>query len=380
MIEVVNSDRGELVSLVRDFLADRSPLQEIRSWAERGAFDPAVWEQLGKELGLPAIGLPEEYGGLGYGPVEVGLVLAELGRGLYNGPYFSSIALAAPLLLALGDESQRAHYLPGIAAGERTAALAYVEPGASWQGETSSCVLREEHGALRLTGTKTLVVDGATADHLLVTAAFGDGGETRLSLALVDREAAGITTRALETLDLTRALAEVEFSGTPAVLLGEPGAASGALRTTLQQAAIHLAAEQLGGAERCLDMAVEYAKLREQFGRPIGSFQAVKHRCVDMLLEVESSRSAVLLGLTAMAGGEDLTEVSSLVRAHCSEAFSRVAEANIAVHGGIGFTWEHDAHLFLKRAKSSEALLGGPSAHRELLASAIGLGRTGSSD
>jgi alkylation response protein AidB-like acyl-CoA dehydrogenase len=370
VIEVVTPERGELVELVRRFLVERSPLAEIRRCAEAGTYDPAVWAQLGKELGLPALGLPEELGGMGYGPVEVGLVMTELGRGLYNGPFFSSVCLAATMLLEAATPDERATYLPGLASGEVAGALAFVEPGGSWNGEHPATHLQRAAGTFRLTGTKTLVVDGATADLLLVTAR--EDGSSDLRVAVVDPSVPGVQRRALPTLDLTRTLATIEFSDAPATVLGA-GDAVAHLRRTLQQAAIYLAAEQLGGAGRCLDMAVDYAKIREQFGRPIGSFQAVKHRCVDMLSDVETSRSAVLLGLTAMARGEDLTEISSLARAHCSEAFSRAAAANIAVHGGIGFTWEHDAHLFLKRAKGSEALLGSPAEHRELLARAVGL-------
>jgi alkylation response protein AidB-like acyl-CoA dehydrogenase len=376
VIEVVTAERAELVDLVRRFLTERSPLSEIRRSAESGGYDQAVWAQMGKELGLPALGLPEEFGGMGYGPVEVGLVMSELGRGLYNGPYFSSVCLAATILVEAATPEQCGVYLPKLASGESTAALAFAEPDGPWNGAVPTAGpaarLEQDGGTHRLTGTKTLVVDGATADLLLVTVATE--GSNDLTLVAVDPSAEGVTRRALPTLDLTRALAVIEFSGAPATVIGDLGSAGPAFARTLAQAAVYLAAEQLGGAGRCLDMAVDYAKIREQFNRPIGSFQAVKHRCVDMLTDVETSRSAVLLALTAMARGDgDLAEVSSLARAHCSEAFSRVAAANIAVHGGIGFTWEHDAHLFLKRAKASEGLLGSPTEHREMLAAAIGL-------
>jgi alkylation response protein AidB-like acyl-CoA dehydrogenase len=369
VIEVVTPERRELVELVRGFLAARSPLGEIRRFGEQGGYDAGVWAQLSKELGLPALSLPEAYGGMGYGPVELGLAVEELGRGLYNGPLFSSICLAAGILQRAATEEQRRALLPGLATGEVRAALAFAEPDGRWDGTGPSTVVTGGADQTRVTGTKTLVVDGATAALLLVIAADAEG----LSLIAVDAVAPGVARRRLPTLDQTRDLAIVELRDAPGTLIGVPGQSAPHLRRTLQEAAVYLAAEQLGGAGRCLDMAVEYAKIREQFGRPIGSFQAVKHRCVDMLTAVETSRSAVLLALTAMAADSDLTELSSLARAHCSEAFSWVAAANVQIHGGIGFTWEHDAQLFLKRAKASEALLGSPTEHREILAAAIGL-------
>jgi alkylation response protein AidB-like acyl-CoA dehydrogenase len=302
--------------------------------------------------------------------VELGLVMEELGRGLYNGPFLSSVCLAAGVLGHAATEDERTALLPGLATGEVRAALAFAEPGGRWDGADPTTVVRDATGDPRVSGSKTLVVDGASAELLLVTARGPEG----LSLLAIDAGVPGVSRRRLPTLDQTREFALVELADVPATLIGVAGGAGPHLRRTLQEAAVFLAAEQLGGAARCLEMAVDYAKIREQFGRAIGSFQAIKHRCVDMLTDVESSRSAVLLALTAMAAVDvDLTELSSLARAHCSEAFSRVALANVQIHGGIGFTWEHDAHLFLKRAKASEALLGSPTEHRELLASAMGL-------
>jgi alkylation response protein AidB-like acyl-CoA dehydrogenase len=306
---------------------------------------------MAKELGLQALTVPESLGGMGYGLSELALVMEELGRALYNGPFFSTICLSATALQLAGDTA----ILPRIGSGEVIVALAYAEPGSPWDGGFTT---RADNG--QLTGSKTLVVDGHVADILLVTAVTPDG------LALYAVNGSATTRRPLPTLDQTRSLAEVSFDSTPATLVSADGAR--VLRQTLETAAVLLAAEQLGGAQRCLDMAVDYAKIRTQFGRAIGSFQAIKHRCADMLLDVETARSAVMLAM-----GEESAETASLARAHCSEVFSRTATSNVQIHGGIGFTWEHDAHLYLKRAKSSELLLGSPNEHRELVAQAIGL-------
>ena len=216
-----------------------------------------------------------------------------------------------------------------------------------------------------LTGVKTFVLDGCVADIILV-AARTDAG---LGIFRVEGEAAGLTRTALPVLDQTRKLARLAFENTPATLLGRDGGADDALARTLDLAAAAIAAEQLGGAEKCLEMAVEYAKTRIQFGRPIGSFQAIKHKCADMLVETELARSAAYhAGFTAAERPEDLHWAASLAKAHCSEAFMNAAAENIQIHGGIGFTWEHPAHIYFKRAKSSELFLGDPVYHRHRLA------------
>ncbi|HUD16153.1 MAG TPA: acyl-CoA dehydrogenase, partial [Acidimicrobiales bacterium] len=221
-----------------------------------------------------------------------------------------------------------------------------------------------------LSGQKLYVLDGHAADLVLVAARTPAG----VSVFAVERGAPGFTATSLTTMDQTRKQTRIEFSGTPARLVGEDGGAGPALSRTLDLAAVALAAEQVGGAQRCLDMAVDYAKTRIQFGRPIGSFQAIKHKCADMLLEVESAKSAAYYaGWAAAEDSDELPVVASLAKSYCSEAYFHAAAENIQIHGGIGFTWEHDAHLYFKRAKSSELLLGDPSYHRELLAQRIGI-------
>jgi alkylation response protein AidB-like acyl-CoA dehydrogenase len=378
----VSAEQRELRDSVRRFLAERAPLTRVRELMETAdGIDPGVWRQASTQLGLPGIAVPEEYGGAGFSFAEQAIVLEELGAALFTGPYLASAVLAATALLAGDDEEARKDLLPGIAAGETVATLAFTEDGGSWDPASIRLAATPDDTGWRLDGHKSFVLDGHTADLILAVAAAGTDGKLSLfavnavnAVNAVDAGAIGLTRHALPTLDQTRKLARLAFNGTPARLVGEPGAARAVLDRTLDVAAIALAAEQLGGAQRALDMAVAYAKVRQQFGRPIGSFQAIKHRCADLLLEVESLRSAV--GYAAAAVAADSTEVpvlAPLLKAYASEVYSHVAGENIQIHGGIGFTWEHDAHLYLKRAKASELFLGDASYHRDRLATRIGL-------
>jgi alkylation response protein AidB-like acyl-CoA dehydrogenase len=374
----VSPEQRELRESVRRFLAERSPLSRVRVLMELAdATDPDVWRQAAGQLGLQGIAIGEEYGGAGFSFGEQAIVLEELGAALYTGPYLASVVLAATALLASDDEGARRDLLPGIASGQRVATLAFTEDDGSWDPASIRLAAAKHGDDWRLDGHKSFVLDGHGADLILAVATTdaGRSGPVELSLFAVDAGAAGgLSRRVLPTLDQTRRLARCEFSGVPARLIGAPGAGRAVLEHTLNVAAIALAAEQLGGAQRALDMAVGYAKIRQQFGRPIGSFQAIKHRCADLLLEVESLRSAVGYAAAAVAAGSaEVPVLAPLVKAHASEAYSRVAAENIQIHGGIGFTWEHDAHLYLKRAKASELFLGDASYHRERLATRIGL-------
>jgi alkylation response protein AidB-like acyl-CoA dehydrogenase len=369
----VSAEQRELRDSVRRFLAERAPLTRVRELMETAdGIDPDVWRQAGAQLGLPGIAVPEEYGGAGFSFAEQAIVLEELGAALFTGPYLASAVLAATALLASDDEEACKDLLPGIAAGETVATLAFTEDGGSWDPASIRLAASPDDAGWRLDGHKSFVLDGHTADLILVVAAAGS--DRKLSLFAVHAEATSLTRHALPTLDQTRKLARLTFGGTPARLVGEPGAARAVLDRTLDVAAIALAAEQLGGAQRALDMAVAYAKVRQQFGRPIGSFQAIKHRCADLLLEVESLRSAVGYAAAAVAAGStEVAVLAPLLKAYASEVYSHVAGENIQIHGGIGFTWEHDAHLYLKRAKASELFLGDASYHRDRLATRIGL-------
>ncbi len=367
----VSEEQEELRTSVRRFLADRAPITRVRELMETGdGTDQAVWAQAGEQLGLQSLAIPEAYGGAGFSFAEQVIVLEEFGAALYGGPYLASAVLAATALLASPDESARQQLLPPIASGETVATLAFTEDDGSWDPGAIKLSAVKEGEHWKLDGHKSFVLDGGTAGLILVVAAT-DGG---LSLFAVDGDAAGLTRTALPTLDQTRKLARLEFTGVAGQLIGSLGDADAVLDRTLDVAAIALAAEQLGGAQRALDMAVEYGKIRHQFGRPIGSFQAIKHRCADLLLEVESLRSAV--GYAAAAVAEDSEEIpvlASLLKAYASETYFHVAAENIQIHGGIGFTWEHDAHLYFKRAKSSQLFLGDGNYHRDRLATRIGL-------
>ena len=372
-----SEEQEELRRSVRRFLEDKSPISEVRRLMETTeGYDPKVWAQMGNELGLQSLHIPEAYGGQGYSFVELVVVLEEMGRALLCAPFFASVCLAANAILAAGTEERRAALLPGIASGETIATVAFTEANGRWDATGITMEATPDgDGGYTLDGTKMFVLDGHTANLIVVAArSAGSGGTEGVSLFTVDAEAPGLTRTALSTMDQTRKQARLEFSGVPATLLGEEGAGWTALSRTLDQAAVCLAAEQVGGAQRCLDMSVDYAKVRIQFGRPIGSFQAIKHKCADMLLEVESAKSAAYYaGWVAAEDTDELPVVASLAKAYCSEAYFHAAAENIQIHGGIGFTWEHDAHLYFKRAKSSELLLGDPTYHRELLAQRIGI-------
>jgi alkylation response protein AidB-like acyl-CoA dehydrogenase len=371
MILGVTPEQEELRDSVRRFLADRAPISAVRELMDTtDGLDAAVWRQAGEQLGLQGIAIPEEYGGAGFTFAEQAIVLEELGAALYGGPYLASAVLAATALLASPDEDARSEYLPGIASGELIATLAFTEEDGSWDPDAIRMTATRQEDGWRLDGRKSFVLDGHTAGLVLVVARTGDA----LSLFAVPADASGLTRAALPTLDQTRKLARLDFAATPARLVGSAGDGTAVLSRTLDIAAIAQAAEQLGGAQRALDMAVEYLKVRHQFGRPIGSFQGLKHRCADLLLEVESLRSAVQYAAAAVA--EDSAEipmVAALVKAYASDVYFHVAAENIQMHGGIGFTWEHDAHLYFKRAKASELFLGDATYHREHLATRIGL-------
>jgi alkylation response protein AidB-like acyl-CoA dehydrogenase len=371
-----SEEQEQLRDAVRRFMETKSASEDVRRLMETtDGYDPAVWAQMANELGLQSLAIPEEFGGQGFTFVELGIVLEEMGRVLLCAPYFSSVVLAANAILNAGTDAQKAELLPGIAAGETIAALAFTEPNGKWDADGITMEAVGGGDAYTLTGTKHFVIDGHTADIVVVVAReAGTTGEDGIGFFVVAGDAAGLTRTPLATMDQTRKQARLDFAGVAATPLGTVGAGWPALSKTLDQAAVAMANESIGGAQKCLEMAVEYAKVRVQFGRPIGSFQAIKHKCADMLLEVESGKSAAYYA--AWAAGEDNEElpvVASLAKAYVSDAYFHAAAENIQIHGGIGFTWEHDAHLYFKRAKSSEILLGDATYHRELLAQRIGI-------
>jgi alkylation response protein AidB-like acyl-CoA dehydrogenase len=366
-----SDEQDELRAGVRRFLAEKSPESEVRRLMDTTeGYDPAVWSQMADQLGLQSLTIPEEFGGSGFTYVELTVVLEEMGAALLCAPFFSTVALGANALLTSGDDEAKKSYLPGIASGETIATLAITEDNGKWDFSGIECAAEPSGDGWALNGHKMFVIDGHVANLIVVAARTAAG----VSLFAVQGDAPGLTRTSLPTMDQTRKQARLEFSKTPATLIGTDGGAEAGLSKTLDLAAVALAAEQVGGAQRVLDASVEYAKTRIQFGRPIGSFQAIKHKCADMLLEVESAKSAAYYAAWAAAEDSDeLPVVASLAKSYCSEAYFHSAAENIQIHGGIGFTWEHPAHLYFKRAKSSELLLGDPSYHRELLAQRIGI-------
>ena len=366
-----SEEQEELRNIVRQFLEAKSSEADVREQmeTERG-YDPDVWAQMAEQLGLQSLTIPEEFGGQGYGYVELIVVLEEMGRSLLCAPYFSSVVLAANTVMQSGDDAAKAAILPGIASGETIATVAFTEPNGRWDESGIEATATNDGGAWKISGTKSYVIDGHTANVIIVAARTAAG----VSLFSVSGDAGGLTRTALATMDQTRKQAKLEFSNVEGTLIGTDGAGWNVLSTVLDLAAVGLAAEQVGGAQMCLDMAVQYAKDRVQFGRPIGSFQAIKHKCADMLLEVESAKSAAYYaGWCASELNDELPAVASLAKAYCSDAYFHASAENIQIHGGIGFTWEHPAHMYFKRAKSSELLFGDPTYHRELLAQRIGI-------
>jgi alkylation response protein AidB-like acyl-CoA dehydrogenase len=351
---VPDADQQELVSSVRRFLADRSPMPVVRELVESGEEDSGLWRTAAGQLGLLGLAVPETSGGQGFGPVEQGLVFEEMGRALFCAPYLSTVALAVPTILACGDETAAKELLPSIIDGSVTATLAL-------PSDTGGLRAERDGDRWTLDGAETFVLDGHTADLLLVVA------EATHSTALfvVDAGAAGLRLEQLDTLDLTRRQACVELTGVDARPLGPASVLDG----MLDQARALLAMEEVGGAARCLDMAVEYAGQRIQFGRPIGSFQAIKHKLADMWMAVESARSLAYHAVwTAQHAPDELPVAAAMAQAAASDAFCFAAAECVHVHGGIGFTWEHDAHLYFRRAYASAVLFGDADHHRERLA------------
>jgi alkylation response protein AidB-like acyl-CoA dehydrogenase len=372
---IFSEQQSQLQEIARRFCAEYSDPARVRAaMASATGFDASVWARLVGELGWGGIAVPEELDGLGLGQLEIAIVQQEMGRRLLASPFLASIGLAIPALLAGASESQRAQYIPALATGEQLAALACTgERGRPGVDGIEAILAPGANGDFQLSGNASFVVFGHAADIFIVAARrAGSVGIDGISLLVLPRDTAGITIEKLMMLDLTRPCARLSFDTVEvpaAALLGEAGQAGPALQRTLAIGAIALAAEQVGGAERCLEFTVEYAKQREQFGRPIGSFQAVKHKLADMMVLVEAAKSAVYYA--ACAADEDdaqLQEAAAVAKSFCADAFNRCAGAAIQLHGGIGITWEHDAHLYFKRARASSNLLGDIRHQREQIA------------
>ena len=364
-----DADQDDFRSSLRRFLADKAPLAKVREAVETDAgYDADLWKQMSAQLGLPGLHLPEEHGGSGTSLIEPSIVMEETGRALTSSPY-AAVLLASRAVLRHGDEAAQAELLPGIASGDTIATLAMAELAspAGLVGLQTTALSRGDQ--VTLTGTKTLVEHGHTADVLIVSATSADAAPGSARLYVVRADAEGLTRTRQDSLDLTRPVASVQFDGTPAAPLGEPSD----LAPLIDLWCALLATEMVGVGSACLDMAVGYAKERHQFNRPIGSFQAVKHRCSEMVVALDGARAAAQYAVfVADQGSPELASVAPLAKAESSEAVTFAAGWTIQILGGIGFTWEQDAHLYFRRAWADSALLGTPAAQRARLADVLG--------
>jgi alkylation response protein AidB-like acyl-CoA dehydrogenase len=361
---------GELDSFrtaVREFLQATSPSSTVRELmeTERG-HDKATWRQMAGELGLHGIAVPEQWGGAGAGIAELAVVFEEMGAALVCAPFFATVALAIPAVLNSGDGSAIEEFVPALVNGGQIGTVVLNGTLGVWDPAVVTMTARSSGGRYLLSGDAPLVLDGHTADVLFV-AANTDAG---ISLFAVAADAAGLDREPLVTLDRTRKVARLRFDDVAGRLVGRSGGAAAGLARTSDLALVALAAEQVGAAQRCLDAAVGYAKERIQFGRAIGSFQAVKHRCADMLVLVEGARSAAVHA-AAVADTDELPVAGSVAKMVCSEALLQVSLDNMRIHGGIGFTWEHDAHLYVRRAKATGLMFGDPDHHAQRLAELV---------
>ena len=358
----------------RRFLENECPTAFVRHrMAEPAAMTDVFWQQLADQ-GWFGILFPEEAGGSGLGLVEMTVLMEEMGRAVMPGPFFSTVLLGGAAILEVGSQAQQQEWLPRIAAGSAKVSLAWTEPNARWDAAGIVATGRETAGGFVLSGTKLFVADAHLSDALVVAVRTRDGStmEDGVSLFLVPKDAAGFAVTLLPTIDETRKLCEVRLDNVAvpaAALLGEKHGGWPPLSRVLDRATVALCAEMCGGAQQVLDMTTAYAKIRLTFGKPIGSYQGVKHRAADMLVDVENAKS--LTYYAAWAIDEGLAEAPlavSMAKAYTSDAYRKVAGAGIQLHGGIGFTWEHDLQLYFKRAKASEVAFGDATWHRERVA------------
>jgi alkylation response protein AidB-like acyl-CoA dehydrogenase len=371
-----SEEQEMLRSATRDFLAKECGSKVVRKLMEGAdSYDPALWKKMAG-LGWTSLGIPEEYGGAG-SFLDLIVVLEECGRALLPGPFFATMGLAVPALIEAGTEAQKKEALGAIADGRARATLALTEASGRWDAAGVTLSAKPAGGGWRLDGVKLFVPDAEGAEYIVVAARTRGEGEEGISLFLVKGRPKGMTVTQMQTLDMTRRWSEVRFEGVEVsaeALMGAPDKAWPALKRTLEWATAALCAEMVGGAQKVLESSTEYAKTRHQFGKPIGIYQAVAHKLADMLVLSESGRSATYYAAWAVeADAPDRSLASSMAKAYVSDAYRKVAGDGIQVHGGIGFTWEHDMHLYFKRAKASEVTLGDATYHRELVAQALDL-------
>jgi alkylation response protein AidB-like acyl-CoA dehydrogenase len=373
------SEEQELLrDAARKFLDSQCTTKFVREMmAAETAVTPEFWRQLA-ENGWLGIAFSEADGGSGLGLTELVVLMEEVGRAVMPGPYPATVLLGGAAIAEAGSVAQRREWLPRIAAGEAKATLAWIEPNARWDAAGITASARETGGGFTLSGTKMFVPDAHLADIIVVAARTRDGStmEDGVSLLLVPKGSDGVTIKLLPSVDETRKLCEVHFDNLrvpAAALIGELHQGWGPLSRLVDRAAVALAAEICGVAQRVLDMTVEYAKMRTAFGKPIGSYQGVKHKCADMLVDIENAKSLTYYAAWAVDEGDPEAAVAvSMAKAAASDAGRKVCAAGIQLHGGIGMTWEHDLHLYLKRAKADEVALGDASWHRERVARLMG--------
>ena len=359
----------------RDFLVNESPMSLVRQMMddERG-YSPDVWRQMA-DLGLLSVTIPEEYGGLGMGMVEHALILEQIGRTLCPGPYLATTVLTATAILNGGTDAQKGQYLSAIASGDLIGTVALLEDAIAWDASGIRTQATPADGGYRLTGRKRFVPFANVAQFIIVPARIG-GPDGDVSLFLVDGATPGVTVTPLVSLDLTQKTSEIELVDAmvpAACVLGQPGNGAAVIDAVVQRAAVAAAAEMYGASRQSLDMSVDYAKTREQFGQPIGSFQAVKHKLADMLLDAEAAFAATYYAAWAQDDhGDEAATAAHVAKAYVNEASRKICGEAIQAHGGIGFTWEYDLHLYFKRAKHYEALYGDTQFHREKLAQRAG--------
>jgi alkylation response protein AidB-like acyl-CoA dehydrogenase len=369
----LSTEQEDFRRTVRKFLADRSPLAKVRRVANADpGYDAQLWSTMSDQLGLAGLLVPLQYGGSEASAVDAAIVMEELGRSLAPSPFFATAVLGVSAILLAADDEQKNELLPLVASGKRTLTVAFADGGPAGAANGTAMHTSRSGAVTTLTGTRTQVIDGHHADTIIVVAADEDD-PARLQLHLVDGTAAGLRRTRVETLDATRPMATLEFDGVCATPLGDP-ITPATLSQLIDIANTALAAEMVGGIEAAMTMAVDYAKLRVQFNRPIGSFQAIKHRCAEMAIELDTARAAALYAaFVAAESSQELPLVAPLAKATAAAAFDFAASWNIQIHGGIGFTWEHDAHLYYRRAAADKVLFGSVQDQWLQLADRIGL-------
>lgn len=373
-----SEEQEMLRSSAKDFLTKEVPMTYVRQMMEddRG-FTDKQWKQMA-DLGWMGLIFPEDVGGSGLTFVDLIVVLEEMGRVVLPGPYFSSVILGGVALAEGGSAAQQQEWLTGVASGAKRITFAQLEPSGRWDADGIQCAAKKDGSGYTLTGVKLFVPDAHTADHIIVAArTAGSTGKEGIGLFLVDAKAQGVSISLLKTMDQTRKLCEVKLDGVSVGgdrIIGAPDGGWALIDRIVDRGKVALCGEMCGGAQRVLDMSVEYAKVREQFGKPIGSFQAIQHKCANMLVEVESSKSVAYYAAWAVANNvADAPLAAAMAKSYCSDAYRHVSAEGIQIHGGIGFTWEHDMHIYFKRAKSSEVTFGDATWNRELVAQHINL-------